>query len=460
MESINLNTKILDTYKMKLFNELIKAIWSEEFDDIDNIPKKVLDKSVYNEFGEEVILNLMRIVMGLDPIDKIDETIKEMLNKAMCTKEISTPIISVISQVCNHCVNKEDGKECLVKEKHINCNKDNTCNSCGGCIRECSLGAISDKIQFIPILKLLKDKKHPVYATVAPSFVGQLGNDVTPGKLRSALKKVGFKDMIEVALAADILTVKESYDYCNHIKENKEECFITSCCCPIWISLIKSSYPEIVDNISKSVSPMIACARIIKVLNEDAKVVFIGPCVAKKKEAIAEDIKGAVDFVLTFKELEEIFKALDIEADKEVEENRIESSALGRIYAHAGGVSKSIEECVKKINPKANFKAITFQGAKDCKAGLEKVINKDIDVTFVEGMGCIGGCVGGLKCILETEKGKSFVQEYSKETNIKTPFENINVIQFLAKMDMKKIETLRSEDREKLLGLFNRDIRL
>ena len=58
----------------------------------------------------------MRIVMGLDPIDKIDETIKEMLNKAMCTKEISTPIISVISQVCNHCVNKEDGKECLVKK--------------------------------------------------------------------------------------------------------------------------------------------------------------------------------------------------------------------------------------------------------------------------------------------------------------------------------------------------------
>lgn len=114
----------------------------------------------------------------------------------------------------------------------------------------------------------------------------------------------------------------------------------------------------------------------------------------------------------------------------------------------------------KKINPNVDFKAITLQGAKDCKVGLEKIINKEIDATFVEGMGCIGGCVGGPKRILETEKGKSFVQEYSKETNIETPFENINVIQFLTKMDMKKIETLRNEDRKKLLGLFSRDIRL
>lgn len=159
MESINLNTKILDNYKMKLFNELIKAIWSDNLDDIDNIPKKALGESVYDEFGEETILNLIRVVMGLDPIEKIDEKIKDMLDKAMCIQEISTPIISVISKACNRCVNKEDKKECLVKEKHINCNKDNTCDSCGGCIRECSLGAISDKIQFIPILKLLKDKK-------------------------------------------------------------------------------------------------------------------------------------------------------------------------------------------------------------------------------------------------------------------------------------------------------------
>lgn len=283
MNSIDLNKKILEDYKMKLFKELVKLIWEDKIDDINVLPQRVLGDDIFEKFDRKAIIDLIRTIMGLNTVDKYDVDLKDMLYEALNINEISQPIISIISNACTHCEENKINQECLVRNKHNYCNKNDTCSSCGECISKCSLGAISDKIQFVPMVNLLKDDNSPVYAIVAPAIVGQFGEKATLGKIRNALKKIGFEDMIEVALAADILTLKEAYEYCNHIKKQEDGYFITSCCCPIWVSLIQKNYPQLLDNMSPSVSPMIACARIIKILNPEAKVVFIGPCIAKKK---------------------------------------------------------------------------------------------------------------------------------------------------------------------------------
>lgn len=457
MKSINLNPRILDTYKIKLFNELIRLVWEDNLEEINDLPQKVLGQDIYKEFDKSTLINLIRVIMGLNPIDEHDNTLTDMVYEAINLDEVKTPVISIISNACNSCKDKKE--TCLVKDKHIDCNKRNVCSACGECITKCRLGAISDKIQFIPMVKLLKDTDISVYAIVAPAFVGQFGKDITAGKLRSALKSMGFEEMIEVALAADMLTVKEAYDYCEHMKTQEDGCFITSCCCPVWVSLIQSNYPQIVENVSPSVSPMIACGRAIKILNPKAKVVFIGPCTAKKKEATLEDIKDGVDFVLTFVELDEIFKSLQINLTKLEEDDRVESSLAGRIYARSGGVSESIKTSAQRINPKIRFKEAKFQGVKECREGLDKVINKEIEATFIEGMGCIGGCVGGPKRILSVEEGTQNVNSYGKSTDMETPYENLNVIQFLTMMGIKRLEYLGSKEEEQVLKIFSRNIK-
>ena len=185
---------------------------------------------------------------------------------------------------------------------------------------------------------------------------------------------------------------------------------------------------------------------------------FIGPCIAKKKEAISEGLKGAVDFVLTFQELDEIFKALDVDLLHIKEDNRLESSYCGRIYAKSGGVSKSIEVALKEIDEYIKFNPISFQGSKECIKGLEKLINKEIDATFIEGMGCKGGCIGGPKKLISLEKGIKYMDKHLQESELKTPFDNLNVAQFLLEIGIKKIEDLGDKNQDKIQQIFKRNI--
>ncbi len=457
MNPIYIENQILNKYKSKIFQELIKIIWYENLDDVNEIFQKILkdlQDDINREVDEETVINLIRIIMGLDPIEKIDNiNLKDLINEATNLEKIQMPIISIIDDACKYCESDKD--ECLTKNKHIHCNKENICSACGECIHKCKLGAISDKIEFIPMINMLKNKKYQVYAAVAPAFSGQFGENVTAGILRGALKSIGFEDMIEVAFAADILTAKEAYSFYENMNNNKEF-FITSCCCPVWVNLIQNKFPIVADKISTSVSPMIACGRIIKILNPSAKVVFIGPCIAKKKEAMNDTLKDAIDFVLTFDEIDQIFKALNVNLLDIKEDIREESSYCGRIYAKAGGVSKSIEATLKEIDPNIKFKPIAFQGAKECIEGLNKVINKELDVNFIEGMGCIGGCIGGPKKILSVDKGSENVDKYSSETDMKTPFDNLNVAQFLIKIGILKIEDLNVKEHEKIQKIFDR----
>ena len=164
----------------------------------------------------------------------------------------------------------------------------------------------------LPAMKAVREAQGPAYVLVAPAFMGQFSPEVTPGKLRSAFKALGFAGMIEVALFADILTLKEALEFDRHIL-NDGDYQLTSCCCPMWIAMIRKIYHELMPHVPGAVSPMIACGRVVKKLHPDAVTVFVGPCLAKKSEAREPDIAGAVDYVLTFQEVQDVFEAAGID---------------------------------------------------------------------------------------------------------------------------------------------------
>ena len=240
-------------------------------------------------------------------------------------------------------------------------------------------------------------------------------------QLRAAFIKIGFTDMIEVAFAADMLTIKEAVEFNTHVKDSND-LMLTSCCCPMWVGMLKKVYKELLPNLSPSVSPMIAAGRVIKKLNNDAKVVFIGPCIAKKAEAKEKDVSDAIDFVLTFEEVNNIFESLQIHPRDLQGIPSIEyTSRGGRLYARTGGVSTAVEDAVKELYPNSikNFKSRKANGVKECKAILEEALAGKANASFIEGMGCVGGCVGGPKILVPPEEGRKAVNKFAYDASIK-----------------------------------------
>jgi len=317
------------------------------------------------------------------------------------------------------------------------------CTGCELCIQECRAKNLTASRDVIPALQSIRAKKGLVYALVAPAFLGQYTNDVTPGKLRNALKEAGFDGMIEVALLADILTLKEALEFDEKIK-TETDYQLTSCCCPVWIAMIRKIYKDLVPHVPPAVSPMIAAGRMVKLLHPDAVTVFIGPCLAKKAEAKEKDVAGAVDFVLTFQEVGDIFKILEIDPAKMAESEKDHSSRAGRIYAYAGGVSEAVEATLKRINPDRTV-AIRTQAASGvpaCKAMIEEIKAGNIRANFFEGMGCVGGCVGGPKALIPREEGKVHVEEYGRDAPYPTPIDNPYVIELLHRLGLETVESL------------------
>lgn len=317
------------------------------------------------------------------------------------------------------------------------------CVGCGLCIDSCNKGKLTSSKDIIPALKTIRTSKSLVYALSAPAFSGQFGRDVTPGKLRSSLKKAGFDGMIEVALFADLLTLKESLEFDANIKE-EGDFQLTSCCCPIWIALIKKIYHQLMPHVPGSVSPMIASGRSVKILYPDAVTVFIGPCIAKKAEAREKDLVGAIDYVLTFEEVKEIFDALNIDPAKMPESEKDHSSRAGRIYARTGGVSEAVKGTTEKLNPRRNITVHTRQadGVSACRAMIDELASGNIKANFYEGMGCKGGCVGGPKAILPVQEGSDNVNDYGNQAIYKTPLDNPYVIELLNRLGFETVESL------------------
>lgn len=327
------------------------------------------------------------------------------------------------------------------------------CSDCGQCIEVCKHGCLVDKKEFIPLVEVLKDRKIPVFAIVAPAFIGQFGPEVTPGKMRAALKKLGFYGMVEVALFADILTFREALEFDTHV--HKEGDFvITSMCCPLWVSMVKKVYQKLASHITPSVSPMIACGRGVKKLHPEAKVVFIGPCIAKKAEAKEPDVRGAVDVVITFKELKQIFEAAGINPAEVGEDEKEHSSTGGRIYARTGGVSKAVADTLKRIRPNKQIpiKSVQAHGVKSCRQMLQDALDGRITANFYEGMGCVGGCVGGPHVLIDPEEGAKRVNEYGEGAADLTPVDNKHVLALLKSLGFNEIDDLFDEEKSKIFS--------
>ncbi len=322
------------------------------------------------------------------------------------------------------------------------------CIGCEECEKYCKEKKFKINKELIPVLRALVSKNAPIYAIVAPAFIGQFGEKVSSGQVRDALRKIGFTGMIEVSLFADILTLKEALEFDKNIN-TKKDFLLTSCCCPIWLAMIKRSYGELIPHVPPSVSPMIAGGRIIKEFHKNAKVVFIGPCLAKKSEAREPDVIGAVDYVLTFQEIDELFKLMDIDINKCEKCTKEHSSASGRMYARAGGVSEAVFKTLKRVrkHSKIELHARKASGVPACKKMLDELKKGKSDGNFFEGMGCVGGCIGGPRAIIKKETGQKMVDDYAERAVYETPADNPYVLRILHKLGFASIEELLEDKR-------------
>ncbi|NLI21335.1 MAG: 4Fe-4S binding protein [Clostridiales bacterium] len=326
------------------------------------------------------------------------------------------------------------------------------CAGCASCVEACQSGALTASRDALPALSAIKHAKGPVYALIAPAFHGQFAADVTPGRLRNAFKSLGFQGMVEVALFADILTLKEALEFDRNIL-TEEDYQLTSCCCPMWIAMLRKVYHELMPHVPGAVSPMVAAGRTIKRLHPDAVTIFVGPCVAKKAEAREPDLAGAVDFVLTFQEVRDIFQAAGIRPETMPEAEQDHSSRAGRVYARAGGVSEAVRATVTRLHPDRGVKIRTRQadGIPACRAMIEGLRAGDRSANFLEGMGCVGGCVGGPKAILDRDSGRVNVELYGDQAEYATPLDNPYVLELLQKLGFDTVEDFLEHSE-----LFNR----
>lgn len=353
---------------------------------------------------------------------------------------------------CTECLEKACQNSCIFDA--IGTGKDgepvidpSRCSGCAACIEACKSGNLVAGKDALAAMKAVREAKGPAYLMIAPAFAGQFGRQVTAGKLRSACKALGFTGLVEVALFADILTLKEALEFEQHKKE-PGDFQLTSCCCPVWIAMIRKMYRELLSHVPGAVSPMIACGRILKRIKPNALTVFVGPCLAKKKEAKEPDIADAVDYVLTFQELQEIFDIAGIFPEELQEEEKEHASKAGRMYARTGGVSQAVREMVYQFGTEEAVEVRCEQanGTKACMEMLERIRKNETDANFFEGMGCSGGCVGGPKAIVDSVHGTQCVDFYAKKSDYQTPLENPYVHMLLEKLGFETVEAFLADE--------------
>ena len=303
------------------------------------------------------------------------------------------------------------------------------CIQCGACVYQCPFGAIMDKSFMVNAIDILKKSErntrggnYKVYAVVAPSISSQFSY-AKLGQVITGLKKLGFHDVIEAALGADMVAMAEA-------KELSEKGLLTSSCCPAFVQYIKSQFPNLVEHISHNMSPMAVLAKYIKETTPNAKVIFIGPCTAKKAEAQLESVKPYVDTVLTFEELQALFDSRDLDIASLEEGVLDNASYFGRIFARSGGLTDAAAQAMKEQNIDFEIKPVVCDGIEACRMALLKLSKSQAALggNFIEGMACIGGCIGGAGCLTHGEKNKAEVDKYGREALEKTIGDAISIL--------------------------------
>src|SRR5471030_1142323 len=257
------------------------------------------------------------------------------------------------------------------------------CVNCGACMSACPFGAIEDKSSLVKVVNNLVGKEK-IYAIVAPAITGEFGPKITYGQVKNAIKALGFTDMVEVACGADAVTVHESNEFIERMENG--DSYMTNSCCPGFLSYIEKMMPDQAERISGTVSPMVATGRYIKAKYKDAKVIFIGPCTAKKNEAIIDSIKDSVDYVLTFEELIALFDTFEVDPATCEDIMVDDGSIFGRGFAMGGGVTAAIENYIKEKGVDADFKPIKVSGVAEIKKSIAMAKIGKLGGNFIEGM--------------------------------------------------------------------------
>ena len=291
------------------------------------------------------------------------------------------------------------------------------CIACGACVYMCPFGAIMDKSYILDVIDIIKksneNKNYKVYAIVAPAIASQY-SDVKLGQVISGIKKLGFHSVLEVAWGADMVAKDEA-------SELVHEGFLTSSCCPAFVEFIKKNYPDLVKSISKNLSPMGKLAEYLKKIDSNSKIVFIGPCTAKKQEIKLDNVKKLVDVAMTFEELQAMFDAKGIDLASLEETNLDNASYFGRIFARSGGLGEAVKEAIKELKIE-NFELnpCICDGIEQCNVALLKKSKNLLDANFIEGMACVGGCIGGAGCLTHGIKNKNEIEKYGKDAGDRT----------------------------------------
>ena len=341
----------------------------------------------------------------------------------MCAK------VCPYTAIINHkrpCMNACKVKAISMNDDHAAAIDNDKCIACGACVYQCPFGAIMDKSFILDAIDIIKrsenNQKYKVFAVVAPAISSQF-KYAKLGQVISGLKKLGFHTVVEAALGADMVADAES-------RELVEKGFLTSSCCPGFVSYIEKNFPDMKQYVSHNPSPMAAISRYIKEHDAPCKIIFIGPCTAKKAEVQREPVKPYVDVALTFEELQALFDSKDIDITALDEDILDNASFFGRIFARSGGLSDAVAQGLREHGEtEFQLKAVPCDGIEACRAALMRKSKNVLDGNFIEGMACVGGCIGGAGCLTHGEKNKAEVDKYGREAYEKTISDAISVLQ-------------------------------
>lgn len=430
------------------------------YEEYDRIPYEIIKGikpnfrcCVYRE--REIIRQRVRMAMGKLPVDVLytDSDPSQVVHVIPCACE-GCPITKItVTQNCQSCLAKKCAKACpfgaitttprgavIDQEKCRKCGKcvaacpynaiveierpckkscpvkaismdENDiatidpakCVNCGACVAGCPFGAISDVSMMTSVIGALKEDKE-VIAMVAPAIEGQFGACTLP-QIKAAIKQLGFADVYEVALGADMVAYHEAAELLER-KEKGET--MTSSCCPAFVNLVRKHYPNMLPFVSTTVSPMVAAERYIRSMHPDTVIVFIGPCIAKKNEVMAQYI-DEVDFVLTFEELYAMMCARDIEPGEAVPDEE-DATRFGKGFAVSGGVTNAVKRVMEERGQSVDVQTISCNGAEECRKALMLLKAGKLKEDFIEGMFCSGGCMGGPATLNELQKSKKFFE--------------------------------------------------
>ena len=299
------------------------------------------------------------------------------------------------------------------KEARIDYDK---CIACGACVYQCPFGAITDRSYILDVIDLIKGsengKRYRVYALIAPSIASQF-RYAALGQVLQAIRLLGFTDIKEVAEGADLVAVSEAEELGN-------SGFLTSSCCPAFVSYIEKFFPALKEHVSHTLSPAGTIAAHIKEREPTAKTVFIGPCTAKKTEFQRKEYEGLIDSVITFEELQALIDSKDLDVPTLAEISIDEASSFSRRLARSGGLSEAVCRVLLESGAETAPRTIVCNGIEECKAALLRASKGVLPFDFIEGMACKGGCINGAGALNHHERNRQRIEDYAEAASKKT----------------------------------------